>query len=173
MISETYAVFKKFNDPGLAEEFAATLRKHGIDCLLADNSPAIDITFTDNTLQQEVQLRIKQEDFLKAGEVLKKEAGKLINQIDKDYYLFEFSSPELYEILLKPDEWSFIDYKLSQKILAERGQEVNEKPDRNPRTPAAGKHLLQHRHNYGMLRDYRCHRFFQRRTNYPNSKAES
>lgn len=54
-----------------------------------------------------------------------KDAENLINEIDKDYYLFEFTNEELYEILLKSDEWSAFDYTLTQKILSERGKPVD------------------------------------------------
>jgi ATP-dependent Zn protease len=39
--------------------------------------------------------------------------------------LFDFTDQELYDILAKPDEWSAFDYQLSQRILKERGKEID------------------------------------------------
>jgi hypothetical protein len=125
-IDNKLAVYKRFQEVELAQEFEATLKENNIECQLVDNSQAVDITFTGNTLQNEIQLLIKQSDFEAADRVLENEAVKMYDQVDKDYYLFEFSNEELYEILLKSDEWSSFDYKLAQKLLSERGQEVNE-----------------------------------------------
>ncbi len=49
----------------------------------------------------------------------------MINEVDRDYYLFEFTDEELYEILLKSDEWSAFDYSLAQQILTDRGKSID------------------------------------------------
>jgi hypothetical protein len=124
--SDNYAVFKIFTDVDQAEELAVDLKKNKIDCRLVDNSPPVDITFTGNTLDNEVQVLIKQSDFVTARKVLEEQAEQLLGQIDKDYYLFEFTNEELFEILLKPDEWCALDYRLARKILNERGKDIND-----------------------------------------------
>ena len=126
MITDNYAVFRKFSDVDQAKELASTLKDNGIEYELVDNSPTFDVTFSGNTLQNEVQLKIKQVDFDKANKLLEEEAKNLINQVNKDHYLFEFTNEELYEIIMKPDEWSTFDYKLAQKILIDRGQTIND-----------------------------------------------
>ncbi|MDN5202313.1 hypothetical protein QQ008_13085 [Fulvivirgaceae bacterium BMA10] len=40
--------------------------------------------------------------------------GQIIN-VDSNHYLYEFTDDELFEILMKPDEWGSIDYELSKK----------------------------------------------------------
>ena len=104
MITDNYAVFRKFSDVDQAKELASTLKDNGIEYELVDNSPTFDVTFSGNTLQNEVQLKIKQVDFDKANKLLEEEAKNLINQVNKDHYLFEFTNEELYEIIMKPDE---------------------------------------------------------------------
>jgi hypothetical protein len=49
----------------------------------------------------------------------------LVDSVEPDYYLFDFTSEELMEIILKPDEWGDFDYQLAQKILEDRGRPVN------------------------------------------------
>ncbi|MBL4745664.1 MAG: hypothetical protein JKY08_04790 [Flavobacteriaceae bacterium] len=40
-------------------------------------------------------------------------------------YLLQFTNEELYEILLKSDEWGDFDYSLAQKILIQRGKSID------------------------------------------------
>ncbi|GGG30230.1 hypothetical protein GCM10011344_33950 [Dokdonia pacifica] len=125
-MEEQYAIFRKFPNLELATELKELLENHNIPCLLGDNVPSVDVTFSGNTLQHEVEVRIPQEDFETATKLLEKNAKNIINEIDRDYYLFDFTNEELYEILLKSDEWSAFDYTLAQNILLERGKPVDE-----------------------------------------------
>ena len=45
--------------------------------------------------------------------------------IDSDYHLFQFTDEELMEVIFKSDEWSPLDLVLAQKILKERGKEID------------------------------------------------
>jgi hypothetical protein len=122
-----FAIFRRFKDKALADELAEELINNGIECQLIDDSPDVDITFTGNvSFQSETQLMIKQSDFAKANKILDDKADELLLSITKDHYLFEFTNEELLEILTKPDEWSTLDYKLSQQILRDRGQAIDE-----------------------------------------------
>nr|WP_321243834.1 hypothetical protein [uncultured Psychroserpens sp.] len=125
-MNENYAIFRKFSTLEQATELKELLSNEGIESELADNVPSVDITFSGNTLQNQIEVRIKQNDFKKAEQILEKNAENLINEIHKDYYLFEFTDDELYEILIKSDEWNSFDYTLAQKILKERGKSVDD-----------------------------------------------
>jgi hypothetical protein len=124
-MKENYSIFRKFPTLEQATELKDLLNENGIESILADNVPPVDVTFSGNTLQNEIEIRIKQSDFKKAEDILEKNAEELIDQIDKDYYLFEFTDEELYEVLLKSDEWNAFDYTLAQKILKQRGKSVD------------------------------------------------
>lgn len=125
-MKEQYAIFRKFPNLELATELKELLESHQIPCILGDNVPSVDVTFSGSTLQNEIEVRIPQKDFTTANQILEKNAENLINEIDADYYLFDFKNEELYEILLKSDEWSAFDYTLAQKILVKRGKSVDE-----------------------------------------------
>ncbi|MGK0429971.1 MAG: hypothetical protein ACJARX_001644, partial [Psychroserpens sp.] len=125
-MEDNYSIFRKFPTLEQANELKELFLESGIESILADNTPSVDITFSGNTLQTEVEIRLRQSDFKKAEVILEKNAEDLINQIDKDYYLFEFSDDELYEILVKSDEWSAFDYTLAQKLLKDRGKPVDD-----------------------------------------------
>tara|TARA_R110001606_G_scaffold393104_1_gene562712 strand:- start:480 stop:1136 length:657 start_codon:yes stop_codon:yes gene_type:complete len=122
---ENYSIFRKFPTLEQATELKDLLNENGIESILADNVPPVDVTFSGSTLNNQVEIRIKQSDFKKAEQILEKNAEELIDQIDKDYYLFEFTDEALYEVLLKSDEWNAFDYTLAQKILKQRGKSVD------------------------------------------------
>ena len=124
-MTEDYSIFRKFPTLEQAKEIEFMLNEKGIETILANNAPPVDVTFSGNTLQNEIEIRIKQSDFKAAEDILEKNAENIIDQIDKDYYLFGFTNEELYEILLKSDEWSSFDYTLAQKILEQRGKSID------------------------------------------------
>ena len=126
-MEDNYAIFRKFPSLEQASELKVLLNENNIETILDDNVPSVDVTFSGNTLQNEIEIRIKQTDFKKAESILQKDVENLIETVDKDYYLFEFTNEELYEILLKSDEWNAFDYTLAQKILIQRGKPIDKK----------------------------------------------
>lgn len=124
-MKENYSIFRKFPTLEQALELKELMNENGIDTIVDDNVPPVDITFSGSTLLNEVEIRIKQTDFEKAESILEKSAKNIIDEIEKDYYLFEFTNEELYDILLKSDEWSSFDYTLSQEILKQRGKSID------------------------------------------------
>jgi hypothetical protein len=99
-MEKNYSIFRKFPTLEQATELKDLLRENGIESILADNVPPVDVTFSGNTLQNEIEIRLKQSDFKKAEDILEKDSEELIDSFDKDYYLFEFTDEEIYEVLL-------------------------------------------------------------------------
>lgn len=124
-MKDTYSVFRKYPTIHQTKELENLLNQNNIDTQLTDNIAPIDASFSGSTLQNEYEIKIKFEDFEKAELILEKEAENLIDQVDSNHYLFDFTDDELYEILLKADEWSEFDYKLAQKILTKRGKSID------------------------------------------------
>ncbi|HLW33147.1 MAG TPA: hypothetical protein VKX40_12840 [Aequorivita sp.] len=125
-MEDNYSIFRKLPTIEQANDLKEFLDKYGINSIIGDNVPPVDVTFSGNTLQNEYEVRIDQKDFEEAEEILEKNAEIIIEEIDPDYYLFDFTNEELYEILLKSDEWNAFDYTLAQKLLAERGKTVDQ-----------------------------------------------
>ncbi|BDD12498.1 hypothetical protein FUAX_49300 (plasmid) [Fulvitalea axinellae] len=121
-----YSIFRKFNDPGLANETAILLINSGIPAVLGNNSPSLDNTVTGGGANEETEVRIPKTYFEKAEAILKQQAEELVEDIDKDHYLYSFTDEELFDILLKPEEWGELDRTLAPKILDERGKPVDE-----------------------------------------------
>ena len=124
-MKDNYSIFKKFAVLEQAKELEKLLQNNNIDTIIADNVPSVDSNFGANPLNNEIEIRIKQSDFKKASEILNAHVETIIDNIDEDYYLNSFTDDELYDILLKSDEWSEFDYNLSKKLLKERGKPVD------------------------------------------------
>lgn len=93
---------------------------------LGESTAPVDITFSNQKIDQIFEVRIAGSNFEKADELLKGLAEEFFSQIDPDYYLFDFSDEELREILTKPDEWGDLDQHLAVKLLKDRGQGVTQ-----------------------------------------------
>ncbi|GGF01800.1 DUF2007 domain-containing protein [Flavobacterium limi] len=124
-MSENYSVFRKYPTLEQVKDLESLLNKNNIATEIADNIPPVDSSFSGSTLQNQYEIKIALTDFEKAEKILDENAENLIDEVDKDHYLFSFTDDELYEILLKADEWNEFDYKLAQKILIQRGKSVD------------------------------------------------
>lgn len=124
-MNNSFKIYKKFPTKEQADELKVLLESKGIVCETGDNLPPVDITFSGSSIQHQYEVRISSDSFQKADEILEQEAEYDINNIDPDYYLFDFTNEELYEILIKPDEWNALDYKLAQTLLKKRGESIN------------------------------------------------
>lgn len=84
--------------------------------------PDFDPSFSGKRPLELFSLKVKRSDISQINELLTSEAAKFdYNRIPSDYYLMQFTNEELLDVLLKPDEWSREDYRLSQLIL-EKGK---------------------------------------------------
>lgn len=122
---ENFIAFRSFPTLNQARELELLLNKNNIKTVLGDNIPPLDITFSGSTLQNQYEIKIDPSDFEKAEVILEKDTENLLDTIDKDYYLLDFTNEELYEILLNSDEWNVFDYKLAQKLLTDRGKTID------------------------------------------------
>ncbi|HWB24911.1 MAG TPA: hypothetical protein VG738_05505 [Chitinophagaceae bacterium] len=121
---EELLTFQRFNDLALATEFAERLRQLGIYCKIDNQSAPFDVTFANNVLEDDVRIKLLPGDFDKANEALDEYYKSLLDTVEPDYYLFQFTDAELMEIIAKPDEWNRFDFQLAQKLLQERGEGV-------------------------------------------------
>lgn len=99
--------------------------QYALKILEAEKIPfkIVDKSFSMNDLNPglrrlEVDLYLKKEDFTKADILL-------IDSIDNQHYLFDFSDEELIEVLVKEEEWSEFDINLTVQILKERGKKID------------------------------------------------
>jgi hypothetical protein len=117
-----YVELKRFDDWVQANEFYALLNQKCIGVTMEEASD------TDHVMAQVARkyvVKIRKDEYSNAQQVLLKHAEEELAGIEKNYHLFSFSDEELIEIVLKPDEWSTLDYVLAQKILKARGKMIS------------------------------------------------
>jgi hypothetical protein len=119
-----FVTYKKFKSSQEALYLLSFLVAHKIEYRMEDIPQAIDLPSGGAELEDKVEVKLKPEDFEVVDKLLSNEAIQDIDEVDKDYYLFEFSDEELTDIVINFDEWSTSDYNLAQKILKERGKEI-------------------------------------------------
>jgi hypothetical protein len=125
-MSVNFLTFQQFNNPALAENLVDLLAENKIAYEVEEELVAINpLTAINNELTKVYHVRIKADDFTRVNQLLKDRDDQYINDVEKDYYLFDFTNDELTGILEKEDEWSSFDHELAKKILTERGVNVD------------------------------------------------
>ena len=122
---QDFSIFKIFNNLEQAQPVIQLLENNEIPFSLIENAHEVDITFTGNA-QSNIQLLLKKEDFEKVNALIKEQIEKELENADSDHYLYGFSNEELYDVLIKKDEWSNYDYLLARKILEDRGEDISD-----------------------------------------------
>lgn len=124
-MSTELSTYRKFIYEDDALELIKILKENHIGYELANNSSQLDSNFGGEINTKQFELKIKKEDFEQV-ENLEEELVKAdVENVSEEYHLFDYSDEELIEIVTKKEEWNKFDYLLAQKILKERGKEIN------------------------------------------------
>ena len=124
-MEEGLSTYRKFIYKDDALDLIEILEQNQIDYVLNDNSSRLDSTFGNDDNTKQFELQINKDDFDKVENLEENLIVTSLNNVENDHYLFEYSDEELMEIVIKKEEWSKYDYLLAQKILREKGKEVN------------------------------------------------
>ena len=108
-----------------AEALVKVLADNDIISKITKDSGDLDYVFQGEAPTNKFEVHINEDDHQKAETLLTDLAKEDLNSVDKDYYLFAFSDDELIDVLIKKNEWNEFDVLLSQKILEERGVDIN------------------------------------------------
>ena len=119
-----FLVYQKFTHQDQADEIVELFRSAGIDYQLEGTKAPFDPTFTFHSYEPEVELKIKQEDFDRARNLLDSHYQQLIRDVPADYYLYNFSDVELRDLIGKKDEWGQFDYVFAKHLLGQRGSAI-------------------------------------------------
>lgn len=120
----TYKTYLTFSE---ALEVKQNLKANKIDSEVVAGKTSLGSSFGEGRIMDTYDLKIDPSNLEKVEEIIQKEIDLIIEKIPKDYYLFQSSNEELYDILLKKDEWNELDYNLAQDILIKRGQNIDQK----------------------------------------------
>ncbi len=126
-----FVTYEKFATLPELKEFAELLQANNIPFELEDDVQLLDAGFANPNYHRDYRIQLLPEDFERVNELRNRQAEAELNEIDPDYYLFQFTNEELIDLISKQDEWSPFDFQLAQKILKDRGteltsQEINE-----------------------------------------------
>ncbi|UFH30481.1 hypothetical protein LNP04_10865 [Chryseobacterium sp. C-71] len=119
------SVYRKFIYEDDALELMKILELNHITYELANNSSQLDSNFGGDINTKQFELKIHWEDFNLVEKLEEELVKNEVENVEKDYHLFDYSDEELIEIVMKKEEWNKFDYLLAQKILKERGKEIN------------------------------------------------
>ena len=122
---EKLSTYQKFIYKDNALEVIELLKENQIDYKLEDNSSRLDSSFGGDDNTAEFLLKIRKIDFNKVEELEEELFKSSLEKVDEDYFLYEYLDEDLVEIVIKKEEWNKFDYLLAQKILKQRGKEVN------------------------------------------------
>jgi hypothetical protein len=122
---EEFVTFRRFTEETAAQELMALLKENDILYIWTKERESLDGLYGDKVFNHEYVVKINHTDFPAAENLLLAKSREELENVPHDHYLFSFSNEELMEVIGKRDEWNEFDYLLAQKILQERGVEIN------------------------------------------------
>ena len=130
--------FQTFASAEAAQPVLQALVRQVIDyrTVLDNGQVAFDPSFANNQLISKFIVKLRLADFERGSQVLTDLNQHALDQADPNHYLFNFSDEELFDLLVKPDEWSAFDVTLAGQLLRQRGRDIS---------PDTLKLLRQHR----------------------------
>jgi hypothetical protein len=120
-----FVIFRKFHNLQEAKEMEILLRDHDFACELQDLSSRFDASFAYNPTDKQFGVLLRQEDFDGVNTLLETISEQEILHLPVDYYLYNFSTQELLEVVIKSDEWNPLDIALAKKLLAHQGIDLD------------------------------------------------
>jgi hypothetical protein len=125
-----FQTFLSFNDQAVADAVSQKLSESKIQFIVDKTKPVLDAGFVDSSLEQNIHIKLRPDDFNKAHQALEEYYQSHLDNAEEDYYLFSFSNDELKEIIRKPDEWGHYDFQLAKKLLKDRGDEIDQETEK-------------------------------------------
>lgn len=125
--STDFRDFQTFASAEAAQPLLAALARQGILARTSfDNGQlAFDPSFANNQLTSKFIVKVQLNDFERASQVLAQLNEHALRQADPNHYLFTFTDEELFDLLVKPDEWSAFDVALAGELLRQRGRDIS------------------------------------------------
>lgn len=123
-MSEEFQPYQRFPNATVAQPLLELLYAHGLEAQTRLDQPAIDPSFAFNETSRYFLVLLRAADFARAQALEQQAAQAQLAEVPADHYLLTFNSSELYDILLRPDEWNAVDVALAGQLLAERGEPV-------------------------------------------------
>jgi hypothetical protein len=115
-----FLTFSKFQSNQEAQDLINLLQHSNVEFKIEAEKNPLDEIYTGQSLDPLVVVKISQDRFAEVNTLLLKQAEMQLNDIDPDYYLFQFTDQELIDVISNSNEWNHFDQALAQKILNDR-----------------------------------------------------
>ena len=125
LIMPDFLAYQTYPNPALAQDVLALLDAHRIP-YRTHHAPARFSAVLGTTTAEQFVLSLPPADFTRVRQLEEAQAGDTLAQLPVDYYLFQFSNAELWDLLAQPAAWSSHDVALAGRLLRERGEPVAE-----------------------------------------------
>lgn len=110
-------IFKTLSNIEEAETIVAQLAQHHIAYEIESPPELLDRNFIGEQPMPDHFIKIRPADFTKANEVVEALYKSMASDVDEEYYLFQFSTEQLQEVVHKRSEWGDLNYYLALQIL--------------------------------------------------------
>jgi hypothetical protein len=118
--------FKTVATQEAADDMIVALAKENIPAEVRKDEFNLVPAYGGAAVNSNYEVLIRLEDKAKAGEIITELTTEFLKTIDPEHYLFSYSDNELLNVLGHKYEWNEIDLLLSEKILTDRGVEINQ-----------------------------------------------
>lgn len=117
--------FQRFVSRAEAEDAVTALQAQGIQAVLSQDRALLDQNFVGQRFDNDIQLKIPGNEFRRALHILIDASKVDLKEVPADYMLLSFSTPELKEVIARPDEWGVYNYNIAMALMKERGEIVD------------------------------------------------
>lgn len=124
---QKFQAYQTFQSKDEFNDFVLLLNDHKIAFETEDYPINFISDIRNDRFSHEYIVKLKARDFPVADKIQEELALEQLEDIPSDYYLYDFTDDELFDILEAKDEWNKLDYVLAQEILKQRGITVSDK----------------------------------------------
>jgi hypothetical protein len=121
-----YKTYMSLTDLESAFEITTILTNKGIPFKVEDTSKNFDASFSMNKADKSIMIFLDPKDFEKANSIIDNELVLNKNEINKEHFLYSFSTDELLDVIKNTEEWHPLDVKLAKEILKDRNYNLSD-----------------------------------------------
>lgn len=123
---DEFQLYQSYSSAQVAQPLLTLLQQNGIpfDASTDTGGPNFDPTFAHNTAYSTFMVKLSGADFERVRQLEEGLNADALASISPDHYLFGFSDAELFDVLIKSDEWNSFDVAAAGQLLRQRGRDV-------------------------------------------------
>jgi len=125
---DEFQQYQSFANAEVSQSLLTLLRHHHIIYETSLDEPAYSLNMAFNATDTRFVVRLRPDDFEAARRLEDELNQHFAAQAAPDHYLFGFPDDELFDILVKPDEWNSYDVTLASHILRSGAAELRPMP---------------------------------------------